>query len=39
MRNVNLLFKKDFKSVEILKKSSYTLYFRTHPKHGEGEKQ
>ena len=39
MRNVNFLFKKDFKKVRLLTKKSFKLYFRAYPKHGEGEKQ
>ena len=36
MKNVNLLFKKDFKSAELLTKTSFFLYFRERPKNGEG---
>ena len=39
IRNVNLLFKKDFKSVKLLNKKQFTLYFRAHPKSGHGEKR
>ena len=40
IRNVNLLFKKDFKiaEVEILTETSFFLYFRNRPKNGEGNK-
>lgn len=37
--NVNLLFRKDFKSVELLPKTPFTLYFRFCPKNCEGNKQ
>ena len=36
--NVNLLFKKDFKSAQLLTKASFFIYFRDHPKNGEGNK-
>ena len=39
IRNVNLLFKKDFKIAELLTKTSFFLYFRDRPKNGEGNKQ
>ena len=39
IRNVNLLFKKDFKIAELLSKSSFFLYLRYLPKNGEGNKQ
>ena len=35
MKNLNLLFKKDFKSAELLTKTSFFLYFRDRPKNGE----
>ena len=38
LRNVNLLFKKDFKSAELLSKTSFFLYFRDRPINGEGNK-
>ena len=38
-RNVNLLFKKDFKIAELLTKTSFFLYLRDRPKYGEGNKQ
>ena len=38
-KNVNLLFKKDFKIAEHLTKTSFFLYFRNRPKNGEGNKQ
>ena len=37
-KNVNLQFKKDFKSAELPTKTSFFLYFRDHPKNGEGNK-
>ena len=37
-RNVNLLFKKDFKIAELLTKTSFFLYFRDRPKNGERNK-
>ena len=36
--NVNLLFKKNFKSAQLLTKASFFIYFRDHPKNGEGNK-
>ena len=36
--NVNLLFRKDFKSAQLLTKTSFFIYFRDHPKNGEGNK-
>ena len=39
IRNVNLPFKKDFKFVELLIKTSFFLYFRDRPENGEGNKQ
>ena len=39
IRNVNLLFKKDFKIAELLTKTSFFLYFRDCPKNAEGNKQ
>ena len=36
---VNLLFKKDFKRAELLTKTSFFLYFRDHPKNGDGSKE
>ena len=33
-RNVNLLFKMDFKSAELLTKISFLLFFRAHLKNG-----
>ena len=39
IRNVNLLFKKDFKIAELLTKTSFFCYFRDRPKNGEGNKQ
>ena len=38
MGNVNLLFKKDFKSEDLLTKTSFFLYFRDRPKNGERNK-
>ena len=32
IRNVNLLFKQDFRSAELLTKTSFSLYFRDLPK-------
>ena len=32
LRNLNLLFKKDFKCAELLTKASFSLYFRDRPK-------
>ena len=37
-KNVNLQFKKDFKTVELLTKTSFFLYFRDCTKNGEGNK-
>ena len=39
IRNVNLLFKKNFKSAELLTKTSFFLYFRDRPKNDEGNKE
>ena len=39
LRNVNLLFKKNFKSAELLTKTSFFLYFRDCHKNGKGNKQ
>ena len=38
-RNVNLLFKEDFKVAELLTKTFSFLYVRDRPKNGEGNKQ
>ena len=38
IRNANLPFKKYFKFAELLTKKSFSLYFRNHPKNGEGSK-
>ena len=38
-KNVNLLFKKNFKSAGLPTKASFFLYFRDRPKNGEGNKQ
>ena len=35
IKNVNRPFKKDFKFVELITKSSFFLYFRDRPKNGE----
>ena len=37
-KNVNLQFKKDFKSAELPTKPSFFLYFRDRPENGEGNK-
>ena len=37
-RNVNLLLRKDFKSVELLTETSFFLYFRDPPKYGKEKK-
>ena len=34
MRNVNLLFKKGFKSAKLLTKTAFSIYFRDRPKNG-----
>ena len=39
LRNVNILFKKNFKSAELLTKASFFLYVRERPKNDEGNKQ
>ena len=38
IRNVNLLFKKDFKFAELLTKTSFFAYFRDSPENGEWNK-
>ena len=38
IRNVNLLFKKDFKFAERLTKTSFFIYFRDSPKNSKGNK-
>ena len=37
IRNVNLLFKKDFKRAELLTKTFFFLNFRDRPKNGDGD--
>ena len=39
IKNVNILFKKDFKFAKLLTKTSFFLYFRDRPENGEGNKQ
>ena len=39
IRNVNILFKKDFKFAELLTKTYTFVYFRDRPENGEGNKQ
>ena len=36
IRNLNLLFKKYFQSIDLLTKTSFFLYFRDLPENGEG---
>ena len=38
IKNVNLQFKKDFKSAELLTKTSFFLYSRDRPQNGERNK-
>ena len=37
-KNVNIQFKKDFKSAQLLTKTSFFLYFSNRSKNGEGNK-